>query len=60
MAKHSYKITSQEGADRYKAELGDTAELDINDEEKLAVIAAGWLEHVTAAKPAKEEKNRGY
>ena len=48
-----YKIASEEGAQRYGAEVGDTVELDIKDEE-LAVIAAGWLEHVT--KPAKEEK----
>jgi hypothetical protein len=53
MAKHQYKIASQEAVDRYGHELGDTVELDIPDEE-LAVIAAGWLEH--AAKPAKEEK----
>ena len=48
-----YKIASEEGAQRYGAEVGDTVELDIKDEE-LAVIAAGWLEHAT--KPAKEDK----
>lgn len=49
----SYKIASEQGAERYGAEIGETVELDIPNEE-LAVIAAGWLEH--AAKPAKEEK----
>ena len=48
-----YKIASLEGAERYKAEVGDIVDLDIKDEE-LAVIAAGWLEH--ANKPAKEDK----
>ena len=54
MTKTRYKIASEQGADRYKAEVGETVDLDITDEEKLAVIAAGWLEHVT--KPAKEDK----
>jgi hypothetical protein len=54
LATHKYKITSEEGAQRYGAEIGDTVDLDIKDEE-LAVIAAGWLEHVTP-KPAKEDK----
>jgi hypothetical protein len=49
-----YKITSEEGAQRYGSEVGETVELDIKDEE-LAVIAAGWLEHATT-KTAKEEK----
>lgn len=50
-----YKITSQEGADRYGAEIGTVVDLNIKDEE-LAVVAAGWLEHVTPAKPAKEKE----
>ena len=54
MATHKYKVASQEGAERYKAEVGDVVELDIQDEE-LAVIAAGWLEHATT-KPAKEKE----
>jgi hypothetical protein len=51
----SYKIASEEGAQKYGAELGDTVDLDISDEEKLAVIAAGWLEPVTT-KTAKEKE----
>jgi hypothetical protein len=54
MATHKYKVASEEGAQRYGAEVGQTVELDIKDEE-LAVIAAGWLEHATT-KPAKEDK----
>ncbi len=48
----SYKIASDEGADRYKAEVGEVVELDINEEEQRAVIAAGWLE------PAKNPKEK--
>jgi hypothetical protein len=55
MSKQRYKIASQEGVERYNGELGDIVELDIKDEE-LAVIAAGWLEHVTVTEPAKEKK----
>ena len=55
MATHKYKIASDEAAERYRAEVGDTVDLDITKDEELAVIAAGWLEHVTT-KPAKEEK----
>ena len=54
MSKHTYKVASEEGKQRYGAEIGDTVDLDLADEEKLAVIAAGWLEHTT--KPAKEDK----
>lgn len=53
MTKTTYKIMSDEGAQRYGAEIGETVTLDIKDEE-LAVIAAGWIEHST--KPAKEDK----
>ena len=54
MATHKYKVASEEGAARYGAEVGDTVDLDIKDEEQ-AVIAAGWLEHATT-KPAKEKE----
>jgi hypothetical protein len=53
LATHKYRVASEEGAQRYGAEVGETVELDIKDEE-LAVIAAGWLEHVTET--AKEKK----
>ena len=52
----SYKIASPEAAERYKAEVGAKVELEINEEEERAVIAAGWLEHVTT-KAAKDDKN---
>jgi hypothetical protein len=45
----SYKIASEEGAQRYGHEIGETVELDIPNEE-LAVIAAGWLEPVKDSK----------
>lgn len=49
----SYKIASEEGAQRYGAEIGEVVELDIKDEE-LAVVAAGWLE--PANKDTKEKQ----
>ena len=50
-----YKIASPEGADRYKAEIGDTVDLDMTKDEELPFIAAGWLEHAST-KPAKEKE----
>ena len=49
-----YKIASDEGAQRYGAEVGETVDLDLTKDEELPFIAAGWLEHAT--KPAKEDK----
>lgn len=54
MSKTTYTVGSQEGADRYHAEIGATVDLDIPDHEERAVIAAGWL--VDSKKP-KEAKN---
>jgi hypothetical protein len=45
MAKKSYKVASEEGAERYHEEVGTVVELDLADVEEQAVIAAGWLEH---------------
>ena len=50
----TYKIASDEGANRYGHEIGENVELTIDKDEEQAVIAAGWLEH--AKKPAKEDK----
>lgn len=52
MAKR-YKIASEEGAQRYQAELGEVVELDLDQYEELAVVAAGWLEHDKQSKEAK-------
>jgi hypothetical protein len=41
----SYVIASEEGAQRYGAEQGSAVDLDLNDDEERAVIAAGWLDH---------------
>ena len=46
-----YKVASEEGAQRYGAELGDEVELELDEGEELAVTAAGWLE-----KTKKKEK----
>ena len=39
-----YKIASEEGAQRYDAELGDEVELSLSEDEERALIAAAWLE----------------
>lgn len=44
MAKHLYKILTQDAAERYGAELESEAELDLSREQRLDVIAAGWVE----------------
>jgi hypothetical protein len=51
----SYKVASEEGAQRYGVEVGETVELDLPPEEELPVVAAGWLEP-TSDKKAKEAK----
>lgn len=45
-----YTIASEEGAQRYGAELGTDVELDLPADEEQAVVAAGWLD------PAKKPK----
>lgn len=50
----SYKIASDEGANKYGHEVGETVNLDISKDEELAVIAAGWLEPATKPAKAKE------
>ena len=51
---NTYTIASAEAAERYQAEVGETVELDLPDEEELAVVAAGWLE----PEPAKKGKEK--
>jgi hypothetical protein len=46
----TYKVASEEGAQRYGGEVGDTVELDLPPEEETAVVAAGWLETTTSSK----------
>lgn len=46
MAKHQYRITSEEGAQRYQQEVGYETELDLDREEQKAVVAAGWVEQL--------------
>lgn len=43
MATHTFTVASEEGANRYGAEVGAEVELDITTDEERAVIAAGWL-----------------
>jgi hypothetical protein len=51
----TYKVASEEGAQRYGAEVGEEVELDLEDEQETALLAAGWLEETTK-KQAKEAK----
>ena len=55
MPTSSYTIASDEGAERYASELGESVELDLEPGEELAVVAAGWLEPTTKQK--KEAKS---
>jgi hypothetical protein len=49
----SYTIASEEGAQRYGAEVGATVELKLEDREEAAVVAAGWIEPAKTKKEAK-------
>lgn len=53
MASKAYKVVSDEGAQRYGAEVGTVVELDLDKHEEQAVVAAGWLEHDKQPKEAK-------
>jgi hypothetical protein len=55
MASKKFEITSPEGAERYGAELGDQVELELEPDTERAVVAAGWLEPVTATTTKKKE-----
>lgn len=56
MAKHPYKILSHPGAARLSVdvgqqlEVGEIVELDLPDEQRTAVVAAGWVEPVATRK----------
>jgi hypothetical protein len=47
-----YVIASEEGAQRYGAELGESVDLHLDHGEELAVVAAGWIEHDKKPKEA--------
>jgi hypothetical protein len=40
----SYTVASEEGAQRYGAEVGAQVELELGEDEERAVVAAGWLD----------------
>jgi hypothetical protein len=44
MAKHTYRIASDDGAERYGAEVGAVVDLDLTADQRRAVVAAGWVE----------------
>lgn len=44
MAKHKYRISSEEDASRYGGEVGEVKDIDIPAHEVKAVVAAGWVE----------------
>ncbi len=51
MAKKTYVVASEEGANYTQALLGEEVELDLEPDRELALTAAGWLEL-----PKKKEK----
>jgi hypothetical protein len=48
----SYTVASEEGAQRYESEVGETVDLKLDENEERAVVAAGWLE------PAKKKGDK--
>lgn len=62
MVKHKYVLASPEGVEWFNrehgdpfslAELGDERDVDLNVDQKRALLAAGWLEE---SEPKKEKK----
>ncbi len=51
MAKKTYVVASEEGANYTQALPGEEVDLDLEPDRELALIAAGWLEP-----PKKKEK----
>lgn len=45
-----YLVASPEGAEHFKAELGDLLDLELSAEEELPLVCAGWLEPAPAKK----------
>jgi hypothetical protein len=56
MAKHKYTIASEVGAERYGGELGQEVELDLDVDQKRAVVAAGWVEPADEEDDTKDKK----
>lgn len=40
----TYIVASPEGAERYGVEVGEEVELDLEERQEGALLAAGWLE----------------
>lgn len=49
----TYKVASEEGAQRYGVEIGKTVTVDLDEERERALVCAGWLEPTTKPKEAK-------
>lgn len=52
MADSKYRVSSPEGAVWSGAEEGEEITRDLDDEQELALLAAGWLEKSSGAKKA--------
>lgn len=61
MAKHRYRIASEDGAARYGAAVDEEVELDLDVQAKRAVTAAGWVEQLDADEdePKTSKKKEG-
>jgi len=51
--KKNYTIASDQGAERYGGEVGDTVALELDADEELAVVAAGWIDPTPVKKETK-------
>lgn len=60
MAKHKYRIASEEGAARYQQEVGEEVDLDLDRDEQRAVVAAGWVEQTDLEddEPKQQQKKK--
>jgi hypothetical protein len=50
MAKETYKVASEDGAEWAGVETGEEVELDLDKEKRTALLAAGWLETTKGVK----------
>lgn len=51
-----YRIASDEGAARYGGEVDETVDLDLDEGEERAVVAAGWLDPAPTAKASTKKE----
>lgn len=50
MAKKHYTVASEEGARHCSVEVGEDVHLDLEPDQELALVAAGWIEPASTTK----------